>query len=185
MKEAECRDGRSWRLFTEDDVASIRNEAGKITAPTGRAQRNPADSMPRILVVDDEPAVGQLFKETLRLHDYRVTTISDSREALEVMTNTRFDLIFLDLKMPGVDGSQLLQRIKEKDNHARVAIITGYPESELMDRAMEHGPLLVMKKPFGSGDILNAVRLLLPSMATDSSRTSSGEGWQRGTDGAS
>lgn len=168
LKEAEYRDGRGWRLFTEDDVARIRSEAGKITQPTGRVQGNPIDSVPRILVVDDEPAIGKAFQYALEEHHYHVTAVTDSRQALELITESHFDLIFLDLKMPELDGPQLLRHIRELDNHARVAIITAYPDSELMNRAMEQGSFLVMKKPFGSGDILNAVGTLLSSVATES-----------------
>jgi CheY-like chemotaxis protein len=184
LNEPEYRDGRGWRLFTVDNVARIRNEASKIIQPTGRVQGNPIDSVPRILVVDDEPAIGKAFQYALEEQHYRVTAVTDSREALELITEGHFDLIFLDLKMPELDGPQLLRHIRELDNHAQVAIITGYPDSELMDRAMEQGPFLVMKKPFGSDDILKAVRILLSSVATESPnlrRKSDGtQEWHRG-----
>ena len=133
------------------------------------------DTVPHILVIDDDPVIGQLFKDALEKHKYQVTTSCDSREALKLITKRHFDLIFLDLKMSGLDGSELLRRVREMDNHAQVAIITGYPDSELMDRAMEQGPFLVMKKPFGSDDILNVVRASVSSAGIMSSKTSSGE----------
>jgi DNA-binding NtrC family response regulator len=70
----------------------------------------------------------------------------------------RFDLIFLDLVMPLLDGAELFGRIRNVDKQVPVVIITGYPDSELLSRAMKYGPFLVMKKPFGSEDILKVVR---------------------------
>ncbi len=111
-----------------------------------------------ILIVDDEPAIGALFKESLEGKGYQVTTTTSSREALELVSKAHFDLIFLDLVMPEIDGSELLRRIKKIDGQVPVAIITGYPDSDLMKKAMTHGPFLVMNKPFNSNDILKVVR---------------------------
>ena len=111
-----------------------------------------------ILVVDDEPVIGQLFKESLNEHVYKVTTSLSSLEALELVSSRHFDLIFLDLVMPEIDGAELFRRIRQTDNRVPIAIITGYPDSELMRRAMEHGPFTVMKKPFNSEDILDTLR---------------------------
>ncbi|HIE16751.1 MAG TPA: response regulator [Dehalococcoidia bacterium] len=110
-----------------------------------------------VLVVDDEPLVGKLFKSTLEKLGYQVTTTMSSFEALERLTREHFDLIFLDLKMPELDGSELFRHIREKNHSARVAIITGYPESELMVKAIQYGPFVVMRKPISSTDILTAL----------------------------
>ncbi len=110
-----------------------------------------------ILVVDDEPLIGELFKDSLDGHRYQVTTTLSSLEALELIGNKHFDLIFLDLLIPELDGPELFRHIREMNKDIPVAIITGYPDSDLMNRAMKHGPFMVMKKPFNSDDILNAV----------------------------
>ena len=110
-----------------------------------------------ILVVDDEPIIGQLFKDGLGKRGYRTTTTLSSLEALELVANRHFDLIFLDLLIPRPDGAELFRRIKQMDKHVPVVIITGYPDSDTMRRAMEHGPFTVMRKPFTQDDILNTV----------------------------
>ncbi len=112
----------------------------------------------QILVVDDEPAVGNLIKNTLEMGRYQVTTILSSLEALEIITEKRFDLIFLDLLMPELDGSELFKHIRETDKEVPVAIVTGYPYSEVMEKAMEYGPFTVIKKPFMINEVLNVVR---------------------------
>ncbi len=111
-----------------------------------------------VLVVDDEPIVGQLFKDSLNETEYQVTTTLSSLEALELLNSRHFDLIFLDLLMPELDGAELFRRIRQMYRELPVAIITGYPDSDLMNRAMEYGPFTVMKKPFNSDDIMNIVR---------------------------
>ncbi len=112
----------------------------------------------QILIVDDEPVIGQLFKDSLNGSGYQVTTTLSSLEALELVGNRHFDLIFLDLFMPELNGAELFRRIRQMDNHIPVTIITGYPDSDLIGRAMEYGPFTIMKKPFNSDDILNTVR---------------------------
>ena len=111
-----------------------------------------------ILVVDDEPLVGELFKESLNENIYQVTATLSSLEALELVSNKHFDIIFLDLLIPELDGAELFRRIRQMDKDVPVAIITGYLDSDLMKRAMEYGPFTVMKKPFNSDDIMNVVR---------------------------
>ena len=117
-----------------------------------------------ILVIDDAPAVVQLIKGGLEMHGHNVTTAQSGPEALEIFTRKRFNLIFLDLVMPGLDGSELFKRIREVDKDVPVVIVTGYPDSEVMARAMEYGPFLVIKKPFVINDILEAVRSFSRSM---------------------
>jgi excisionase family DNA binding protein len=124
----------------------------------GWLQRNSRGRPLNILVVDDEPIVGQLFKDSLNKYGYQVSTTLSSLEALELLSKRHFALIFLDLLMPELDGAELFRRIRQMDKNMPVAIITGYPNSDLMTRAMEYGPVTILKKPFASDDILNTVR---------------------------
>ena len=110
-----------------------------------------------ILVIDDEPVIGQLFRDSLDKNGYRVTTSLNSLEALELVAKQQFDLIFLDLVMPEIDGSELFRHIRKTDKQVPIAIITGYPNSELLIKAKEQGPFIIMIKPFTDDDILQAV----------------------------
>jgi len=67
-------------------------------------------------------------------------------------------LLFLDLKMPEMDGAELLKQIRTIKPEMPVTVVTGYPESDLMMKALNYGPLGVMKKPFKSSDVLTSVR---------------------------
>jgi DNA-binding NtrC family response regulator len=69
-----------------------------------------------------------------------------------------YALLFLDLKMPEMDGAELLKQIRTIKPEMAVTVVTGYPESDLMMKALNYGPLGVMKKPFKSSDVLTSVR---------------------------
>ena len=110
-----------------------------------------------ILVIDDEPVIGQLFKDILGKNGYSVTIALSSPEAMELINKQRFDLIFLDLVMPEIDGCELFRSIRKIDKQVPVAIVTGYPDSELLIKAKEQGPFIIMIKPITDADILQAV----------------------------
>ena len=112
----------------------------------------------RILVIDDDETICSLFKDTLEDAGYKVTAVTNSYEGLELVKNEDYDLVFLDLKMPGLDGAELLGQIRAVKPEMPVTVVTGYPESDLMMRALNYGPLGVMKKPFKGSDVLTTVR---------------------------
>jgi excisionase family DNA binding protein len=114
-----------------------------------------------ILVIDDEPVIGQLFTDSLEKGNYQVTVTLSGLEAAELIANRHFDLIFLDLVMPELDGVEVFKRTREVDRYIPVVIITGYPDSDLMNRALEYGPFTVMKKPFTDSDITAVVNIIL------------------------
>ena len=135
--------GRQWRF----DKASI---------DIWLRQRS-AEKAANILVIDDDETICSLFKDTLEGSGHTVTTVNESSEGLELVKNQDYDLVFLDLKMPGMDGAELFRQIRLAKPELPVTIITGYPDSDLMMNALTHGPLGVMSKPFRGSDILAAV----------------------------
>jgi excisionase family DNA binding protein len=139
--------GRQWRFDT--------------TAIDKWLRRNSAKAQANILVVDDEEVVRLLFKETLEELGHKVITAENATSALEVVKQQDLDLVFLDLKMPGMDGAELFHHIKAAKPRLPVAIITGYPDSDMMARALAQGPFGVMNKPFGESDIITAVNNFL------------------------
>ena len=111
----------------------------------------------RILVVDDDEIIRFLFKETLEEEGHTVTVAGNSAEGIECVKRWDFDLVFLDLKMPDTDGAELLKQFRSIKPRLPVTIITGYPDSEMMERAGKQGPLGIMLKPFDASDIITAV----------------------------
>jgi len=114
-----------------------------------------------ILIVDDEESIRSLFKDTLEELGHRVATAENSAEGLELVKQRDFDLVFLDLKMQGMDGAELFRQIKAIKPELPVTISTGYPDSNMMARALAQGPFWVMSKPFGESAIIEAVNNFL------------------------
>jgi excisionase family DNA binding protein len=138
--------GRRWRF----DKTSINTWLHKNSVGTEVKKA-------KILVVDDDETICALFKDTLEDVGHTVTTANESSKGLELVKNRDYDLVFLDLKMSGMDGAELFRQIKVLKPNLPVTIITGYPDSDLMMSALAHGPLGVMKKPFTGSDILTAL----------------------------
>ena len=114
-----------------------------------------------IQVVDDEEVSRGLVKETLEELGHRVVMAGNGAEGLELVRKTDIDLAFIDLKMPGMDGAELFCQIRAIKPQLPVTIITGYPESDLLVRALAGGPFGVMNKPFSESDIITAVNNFL------------------------
>lgn len=115
----------------------------------------------RILVIDDDEFIRSLFKETLEEQGHIVVTADTTAKGLACVMQWDFDLIFLDLKMSGTDGAEILREMKSVKRRLPVIVITGYPDSEMMERAMKQGPIGVLIKPFGDQDIISAVNSFL------------------------
>jgi excisionase family DNA binding protein len=114
-----------------------------------------------ILVIDDDEFILSVFKETLEEAGHTVITADTGQKGLAGIMKQDFDLIFLDLKLPGTDGAKILSEIRAVKEKLPVIIITGYPDSEMMENAIKLGPIGLMKKPFDNADILNAVNSFL------------------------
>jgi len=123
--------------------------------------KNPVGARAAILVVDDEDVIRALLKDTLEEVGHTVITAESGSEGLELVKQRDFDLVFLDLKMPGMVGDDFIGRLKAIKPGLPVTIITGYPDSGMMRRALAHGPFGVMNKPFGEADIITAVNSFL------------------------
>ena len=139
--------GRQWR-FDKDSIDVW-------------LRQNSIERGANVLVIDDDETLCSLFKETLEGVGHAVTTVSESPKGLELVKDRDYDLVFLDLKMPVMDGAELFRQIRMAKPELPVTIITGYPDSDLMMSALAHGPFGVMYKPFSSSDILTAVKTYL------------------------
>ncbi len=81
---------------------------------------------PKVLVVDDDAVVGRSFDRVLSEKGYAVSTALDGQEALNKFGGDDYDVVFTDIKMPGMDGFEVAKRIKEKCPWTPVVIVTGY-----------------------------------------------------------
>jgi DNA-binding NtrC family response regulator len=107
----------------------------------------------RVLVIDDEPVVGLSCQRILRPEGYEVVCRQDPRAGLEAALSGDFDVILLDLKMPGLDGLEILQRVKAAGVPSEVVIVTGYSTVESAVEAMRQGAADYLSKPFSPGQL--------------------------------
>jgi excisionase family DNA binding protein len=149
-----------YRLLEKDKVPATR--VGHLwrfdkTAIDEWLRQNSKPIKAKILIIDDDPSIGILFNEALQDTGHTISTATDSAKGLDLVINQNFDLVFLDLIMPGTDGAATFKRIRDIRPELPVTIITGYPDGEMMMSAMAIGPFSVIKKPFASSDIISAV----------------------------
>jgi two-component system, NtrC family, response regulator PilR len=107
-----------------------------------------------IHIIDDEPVIRDVLAQLLTSEGYEVELSSSGEEALEKFPSQSFDVILLDLLMPGIDGIETLRRIKRLDPLAAVIIITAYGSVESAIAAMKIGALDYVQKPFKHDDLL-------------------------------
>lgn len=101
----------------------------------------------RVLVVDDDQVVGQSFERVLQGKGYKVDTALSGREAFEKYAGADFDMVFMDLKMPGPDGLEVAQRIKEMNPWLPIVVVTGYGSQEQEEKAKAIGVAEFLHKP--------------------------------------
>ncbi len=110
-----------------------------------------------ILVVDDRLEDRETFKDILGNKGYRVTTAKDGYEAIELVKQGDFDIIFIDVKMPGVDGIKTFEEVHKIKPAIPVIMVTGYSAEELLKDAIDKGAYACIHKPLDMDAILAMV----------------------------
>lgn len=117
----------------------------------GKAGEEPAQSraQPRasILVVDDEPMIRDLLRQFVELSGYRAQEAKNGPEALELMERDRPQMMILDMYMPGMNGLEVLRRLKARGDRAPVIVLTASQDEKLLQEALDLGLVALMGKP--------------------------------------
>lgn len=106
-----------------------------------------------ILIIDDEESIRHSCRQVLEKAGYTVKTAKDGEEGLDLFKAEFFHLVFLDLKLPGQDGMELLNIFKEENPATPVIIITGYASIDSAVEAMKRGAFHYLSKPFGPEEL--------------------------------
>jgi CheY-like chemotaxis protein len=115
----------------------------------------------KILVVDDDPVVGKSFDRVLTDKGYAVITARDGEEALRKLNDGHYDLVFTDIKMPGMSGLDMTERIKTTRPWLPVVIVTGYGSQDNEARAEAAGVAGFLRKPLSPEMIETSARMAL------------------------
>lgn len=113
-------------------------------------------AMTKVLVVDDDETVRRSHLRSLSGINCNVEAVWNGYDALRAMERDRFDVVLLDLRMPGIDGMTVLRMIKEKWPESEVIVITGYPSVETAKEAVRLGAYDYIAKPVGPDEIVSA-----------------------------
>ena len=131
-------------------------EADKVRKKIESDQKN-------ILVVDDDKSARTTFSSVLRKEGYRVTAVENGYEAIKAIAEESFDLALVDLRMPGLDGIKVLEKIKSRRPETRVIIYTGYGSVTTAVEAMRKGAADYLNKPFSPHELKAGVKKALES----------------------
>jgi CheY-like chemotaxis protein len=122
----------------------------------------------KVLVVDDDPVIGKSFDRVLSGKGYAVITARDGSEALQKLHDEKYDVVFTDIKMPGMSGIEVAERIKATQPWLPVVIVTGYGTDENEARAEAAGVSGFLRKPLSPEMIEgSAARALLERDRTE------------------
>jgi len=117
----------------------------------------------RILIVDDEPSLRRTLERALTSHKYEVVAVADPSSAYQMLAESTFDLVLLDLRLPQMAGDTFFLAIVRRWPHmlGRVVLMSGDPWSELSDCPPELVGCPVLPKPFSLETLLNLVGVVL------------------------
>ncbi|MFS0783884.1 response regulator [Bacillus sp. 1P06AnD] len=116
----------------------------------------------KILIVDDQYGIRVLLNEVFQKEGYQTYQAANGVQALEIVEKDAPDLVLLDMKIPGMDGIEILKRMKAKDQGIAVIIMTAYGELDMIQKAKDLGAITHFAKPFDIDDIRQAVKTYLP-----------------------
>jgi DNA-binding NtrC family response regulator len=111
-----------------------------------------------ILVVDDEKEICDLFQDFLTQEGYQVFIATNGAEAISLGKRNRLDLALVDIKMPGMDGIEVFQKLKKVKKDMEAIILTGYGTLKTAKEAMRLGAYDYLTKPFDLGLVKNIIR---------------------------
>ena len=122
--------------------------------------RQDKQGQPTVLVVDDDPGLQDLFRTFLKQIGFSRVVVGTAKEAIKSLRKQKFDLMFLDLQLPDAPGDQVYKTAKQIDPDLNVIVITGYPDSEILDRILQVSPVTVLKKPLKIEQLNQTVKIL-------------------------
>lgn len=117
--------------------------------------------MARILIAEDEPSIASLIEKGLVASGHSATIVVDGTEAIQAAASGRFDLLLLDLSLPGIDGYGVLNDLRSRGSTIPVVILTGRGDQHDLAAGLERGADDYIRKPFRFAELLARIRARL------------------------
>lgn len=115
----------------------------------------------RILIVDDEDPLRTILSSELSGAGYEVATAADGEEGIGEVKNQKFDLVLLDIKMPKLDGFEVLKFIKKEHPDVKVIMLTGFADLKNAIESKKYGAEDFVSKPYDLVDLLTTIERVL------------------------
>jgi two-component system, response regulator, stage 0 sporulation protein F len=112
----------------------------------------------KILIVDDQYGIRILLNEVFQKEGYTTYQAANGYQAIDIVEKHSPDLVLLDMKIPGMDGIEILKRLKAINQEIRVIIMTAYGELDMIQEAKDLGAITHFAKPFDIDEIREAVK---------------------------
>lgn len=117
--------------------------------------------MAKILIVDDEKDLAEILSSILKLKGYDVHFVMDGYKAIEAVKTTSYDLILMDIRLPGINGVETFIKIKEIDPEVKVIMMTGFTVEDMIEKALKNGAYACIHKPFDIEKIIALIEEIL------------------------
>lgn len=114
-----------------------------------------------ILIVDDQQGIRMLLNEVFKKEGFTTYLAANGFDAIKIAQENALDCVLLDMKIPGMDGLEILTRLKEDHPELPVMMMTAYVEQQMMDRANELGVVKYFTKPFNIFEVRDEVNKLV------------------------
>ncbi|MCQ2010773.1 response regulator [Sporolactobacillus sp. STSJ-5] len=116
-----------------------------------------------IMVVDDQPGIRMLLREVFKQTDYQIVTAANGEQALELLKKEDLQLVLLDMKIPKMNGLEILHKIKDLKPEVKVIIMTAYGEITMVQEALRSGAVAHFTKPFDLHELIATVEKECPN----------------------
>ncbi len=113
------------------------------------------EKLRNILIIDDDVGIRETLRDILMEYHDNVSIAPDGYAAIEMVLKCQFDLILLDMRMPGINGLETLQEIRNKPVNSKIFIITAYARDELLQKAIKIGIDGIFYKPFNMNELVH------------------------------
>src|SRR5215831_2325479 len=118
-----------------------------------------------LLVVDDDPVTADMILQALQKEDYSITVANSGHGAINEGRHNKYDLILTDLRMPDIDGMEVLSFFKKEQPDAIVVLMTAFGSSSSAIESIQHGAYDYISKPFKIEELRNVIRKALSARA--------------------
>lgn len=120
--------------------------------------------MAKILIVDDEKDLGYILEKILKIEGHQITSLLNGYEAIEEIKKSHYDLVLMDIRLPGINGVETFIQIKKINPKIKVIIMTGFAVEDLIEKALNEGAYACIHKPF---DLQQLIKLIQEIIAKD------------------